>query len=635
MTILNFRKKLEEKMRKKRAGEKSTFDFRKNLEESKEKKDNIPEKVKEESMLSFSTPSSFKEALQREKSGFKGILSGAAKPLKELGVPLPNTPKPTTSAGKLGEFLGESAMALPFMEGPGEAVVGARALIKGTEKLTPAMEAAIRSLGRLAGNTTYGGIMEGQEGALKGAVTTVGLEGIPAIAAAVKYATPSAFAEELLKKVNLPTETAEQQMKTFIDSLGNGNLADKSIQAIASDVKGKAKEIGDNYKDKLGSVLAETDKYKNMYNTPKGFVPKTFKKDLDNFISSGDKLPISFFKKGTSETPSGVLTAFEKAPTIRNADELQKELGKYERSIPPSATRQNIKSLRNSLKYDISNSLSKTLSPEAAKRYVEASDYYYNEYLPYRDVPIIDAVVNTKGKPVAGKTFLKEFLEPKMATEQGKEEMFLAANKIRSDLGPEADKKLLHAYLAPDAKNPKKVLDKIEKLSTTETGTSIINNALSQDNLSSQLSSAQDTIESEKAINWIKNLQGEPSAKIAESLRNPPEEVKKFLSDISKKELDKLQRKIIWQKVLKSALGAGVGYSGARALGLSPSLAEAATLAAGGAGFLGGKYGETIDPIVERLFSLGDKKAFSEILKHLYRKGVSPAILSSATGGNE
>jgi hypothetical protein len=245
-------------------------------------------------------------------------------------------------------------------------------------------------------------------------------------------------------------------LKESIQKLGGSENVDDIAKSLSKDIEDKAKEFKQTYEQKLQPVK-ESMAGKNIYETPNGTLERTY-----NPLAKGyENLDLG----GAEEAH----TAFIENPTYENADSLQKALGEEARSIKgierSSMTEKNkLYKLRNNLKSDIHNSLD-TYDPSKnlSDTYKDASAFYKNEYVPYKQIKTLMDVMGEKG--ATSDSLLNVFEKPKLTSDP---EEISNALKVANDLGDAGKDKIMALKLAK-IKNvtPKKALSTYENVETS------------------------------------------------------------------------------------------------------------------------------------------------------------------------
>jgi hypothetical protein len=279
----------------------------------------------------------------------------------------------------------------------------------------------------------------------------------PGMAAAIGAGTASIPEIPTLAKLGKSlAQYPKGYLKKTIETLGGSNNVDDIAKSLSKDIEDKAETFKETYEQKLQPVK-ESMAGKNIYETPNGTVERTY-----NPLSKGyENLDLG----GAEDAHQ----AFIENPTYENADSLQKALGEEARSIKgverSSVTEKNkLYKLRNNLKSDIHNSLdvydpTKTLSDT----YKDASAFYKEEYVPYKQIKTLMDVMGEKG--ATSDSLLNVFQKPKLTSDP---EEISNALKVANDLGDTGKDKIMALKLAK-IKNitPKKALTEYENVETS------------------------------------------------------------------------------------------------------------------------------------------------------------------------
>lgn len=165
-------------------------------------------------------------------------------------------------------------------------------------------------------------------------------------------------------------------------------------------------------------------------------------------------------------------------PTFQNAHDLQSQLGFQIRALNNTLVKkgldpatqnymQGLQRAQGALQNDMSTYLGAN-HPEALQGYNNASNYFFNNVVPYRTDPSIAEIANGKVQNPGNLSNL--FKDPEPDTQ-----------RIISDLGPQAQNQIVYdAIGAPNSlNNPQKLIDNINKLDTQGLG-SYVNPQLKQ-----------------------------------------------------------------------------------------------------------------------------------------------------------
>lgn len=247
----------------------------------------------------------------------------------------------------------------------------------------------------------------------------------------------------------------QKYLETTMETLGGGKDVNEITKSLASDIKNNADSFKQQYKEMLKPVQDEASGY-NLYRSKTGIVPNTYKplakKYEGAYLGGAKKLHEDFIDK----------------PTFDNAHKLQSQLGTEARKlkgtdVATSEAKTKLNELRDSLKFDINNFLDKQdPTGSLSKQYNNASDFYLNEYVPYKNIKTLSDVMGQKG--ASSTSLLGAFKNPKF-TSEGK---VPDALKVANDLGEQGKNKIIALELAKKKNlNPKSALKAYENLETT------------------------------------------------------------------------------------------------------------------------------------------------------------------------
>jgi hypothetical protein len=247
----------------------------------------------------------------------------------------------------------------------------------------------------------------------------------------------------------------QKYLETTMESLGGGKDVNEITKSLASDIKNNADKFKQQYKEMLKPVQDEASGY-NLYRSKLGTVRNTYKplaKEYEGtYLGGAKKLHEDFLDK----------------PTFDNAHKLQSQLGAEARKlsgadVATSDAKTKLNDLRESLNSDIHNFLDKQ-DPmgNLSKQYKNASNFYLNEYVPYKNIKTLSDVMGKKG--ASSTSLLGAFKNPKF-TAEGK---VPDALKVANDLGDTGKNKIIALELAKKKNlNPNAALKAYENLETT------------------------------------------------------------------------------------------------------------------------------------------------------------------------
>jgi hypothetical protein len=306
------------------------------------------------------------------------------------------------------------------------------------------MPEALAGGGSIAGQALAGGITgttQSQDnpllGATIGSVGGAALGSISKIPSLLNYMRPQKYLEQT------------------IEALGGGKNVNDITKSLASDIKRNADVFKEKYKEMIAPVQDAAGDY-NLYQSKLGFVPNTYKplaKEYEGaYLGDAKKFHEDFLEK----------------PTFDNANKLQSQLGAEARKlkVPDVATfdaKSKLNDLRNSLKEDIHNFLNKQdATGNLSNQYKNASDFYLNEYVPYKNIKSLSDIIGKKGASSA--SLLSAFKNPKLTAEAGIPD----ALKIANDLGDSGKNKIIALELAKKKNlTPSAAIKAYENLDTT------------------------------------------------------------------------------------------------------------------------------------------------------------------------
>jgi hypothetical protein len=277
----------------------------------------------------------------------------------------------------------------------------------------------------------------------------------------------------------------QKYLETTMETLGGGKDVNEITKSLASDIKNNADSFKQQYKEMLKPVQDEASGY-NLYRSKTGIVPNTYK-------------PLSKEYEGTYLGGAKKLHEdFLETPTFDNAHKLQSQLGAEARKlsgtdVATSDAKTKLNDLRDSLKSDINNFLDKQdPTGSLSKQYNDASNFYLNEYVPYKNIKTLSDIMGKKG--ASSTSLLGAFKNPKFTAEGEIPD----ALKVANDLGDVGKNKIIALELAKKKNlNPNAALKAYENLETTGLSEYIT------PNLEQMMKSLSNKMTAKKVAKWI------------------------------------------------------------------------------------------------------------------------------------
>lgn len=500
-------------------------------------------------------------------SGFDQPLYTAAGKLNTLlnKIPGVNIPMPPMEKLNMGK-----GTAYQMGRGAGEAAPYALTVL--APELGPGLTPEMATLSRMVLGGLYGGatsedtlkgVLTGalEQGAAEGALKTMPYlgkfikTGAKTIGKPIESIRPKKYLKEtsvdfLNKNAEQTAKEAEKHLDVTIKNLGGSKDVNDITKSLADDIKNNATNIHDQYKAKLKPV-EDYMANKNLYETPNGIIERTYNPMTEEFkdlkLGGANKEHKNFIEN----------------PTFDNADKLQKALGEEARSIKgiersSTLERQNLYKLRENLKNDISNSIDKyDATGNLSKQYKSASDYYLNEYVPYKNIrPFTD--ISKKG--ATSDSILNAFKKPKIISGENK---IPDAVKVANDLGDSGKQKIIALEMSKTkGLTPEKALSKYKDIETTGLSKYDTNTMESSMNeLENKINDKQATEAIAKKFSTIKQMSPEDALRAYNEIKLDPtlnKYIPKSLDDTFKS----LAKKIAAKKI--ATVGAGItGFLGA------------------------------------------------------------------------
>lgn len=295
---------------------------------------------------------------------------------------------------------------------------------------------------RLLGATGFGAAAD-PENRVTGALAGLGLGGLGEAAIAGKELAP-----KIIESVQ-PNKHVEEILKT----LGKGQSLEENAKSVASDIKTKADELKAIGKENYDRVFTS-----NNIGSRRISLPSTEKQNKilpQNIVNTFDsKL-------------EGIYNSFVETPTVKNAHDLQSQLGTSIRKLQKMDDRgqlsiadRKIMSKYKDAQKKTKDLLGNTLGEAEAEHnvpysdlYNKANSYWLNEVIPYQETPAIAQL--SKGKIKNPRNLHTIFKNPEENIQ-----------KITEDLGNDFKNKILYAELAKNKGNlnSEKFLKNIEEL---------------------------------------------------------------------------------------------------------------------------------------------------------------------------